>query len=163
MSKLTHFGEWSDRYNERQSYFSGSEYGQKLCECGIKDPNECFQLSNSQNMCNCDQKDPVERKDIGYITNMVRTFICFVLYLPKYLKCFLILEFYCYLISIYFLINSAIAGMSQTGGQGGRTPPQFLADQLTLSRPGGAHYPHPVLHAPPDFQTLRHAWTPLHS
>ena len=83
MSKLTHFGEWSDRYNERQSYFSGSEYGQKLCECGIKDPNECFQLSNSQNMCNCDQKDPVERNDIGYITNMVRTFICFVLYLPK--------------------------------------------------------------------------------
>ena len=51
------------------------------------------------------------------------------------------------------------AGMSQAGGQGGRTPPQFLADQLTLSRPGGgAHYPHPVLHAPPDFQTLRHAW-----
>ena len=74
MSKLTHFGEWSDRYNERQSYFSGSEYGKKLCDCGIKDPNECFQLSNSQNMCNCDQKDPVERNDIGYITNMVRTF-----------------------------------------------------------------------------------------
>ena len=47
--------------------------------------------------------------------------------------------------------------MSQTGGQGGAYAPQFLADQLTLSRPGGAHYPHPVLHAPPDFQTLRHA------
>ena len=43
------------------------------------------------------------------------------------------------------------------GRQGGRTPPQFLADQLTLSRPWGAHYPHPVLLAPPDFQTLRHA------
>merc|ERR1712008_306957 len=33
LSKLTHFGEWSDRYNERQSYFSGSEYGKKLCDC----------------------------------------------------------------------------------------------------------------------------------
>ena len=44
-----------------------------------------------------------------------------------------------------------------SGGAGGAKAPQFLADQLTLSRPGGAHYPHPVLHAPPDFQTLRHA------
>ena len=57
--------------------------------------------------------------------------------------------------------KTPVPGMSQTGGQGGRTPPQFLADQLTLSRPGGAHYPHPVLHAPPDFQTLRHACTVL--
>ncbi len=48
--------------------------------------------------------------------------------------------------------------MSQAGGQGGRTPPQFLVDQLTLSRPGGAHYPHPLLPAPPDFLTLGHAW-----
>ena len=29
------------------------------------------------------------------------------------------------------------------------------ADQLTLSQPGGAHYPHPVVRATPDFQTLR--------
>ena len=32
---------------------------------------------------------------------------------------------------------------------------KILAYQLTLSQPGGAHYPHPVLQAPPDFQTLR--------
>ena len=51
------------------------------------------------------------------------------------------------------------SGMLEGGRQGGglRPPPQFLADQLTLSRPRGAHYPHPVLLAPPDFQTLRHA------
>ena len=42
-----------------------------------------------------------------------------------------------------------ISGLSQAGG------PHFLEDQLTLSQPGGAHYPHPVLRAPPDFQTLR--------
>ena len=36
-----------------------------------------------------------------------------------------------------------------------RAPPHFLADQLTLSQARGAHYPHPVLCAPPDFQTLR--------
>ena len=41
------------------------------------------------------------------------------------------------------------------GGLWGLKPPQFLADQLTLSKPGGAHSPHPVLRAPPDFQTLR--------
>ena len=34
---------------------------------------------------------------------------------------------------------------------GGQPPPQILADQLTLSLPGGTHYPHPVLPAPPDF------------
>jgi hypothetical protein len=32
-----------------------------------------------------------------------------------------------------------------------------LADQLTLSQPGGAHYPHPVVRATQDFQTLRRA------
>ena len=48
------------------------------------------------------------------------------------------------------------SGLSQGGGAGGASaPPQILADQLTLSQPGGAHYPHPVLQAPPDFQTLR--------
>ena len=38
--------------------------------------------------------------------------------------------------------------------RGGRAP-NFLAYQLTLSQPGRAHYPHPVLCAPPDLQTLR--------
>ena len=42
-------------------------------------------------------------------------------------------------------------------GAGGARAPHLLADQLTLSQPGGAHYPHPVLRAPPPshFQTLR--------
>ena len=43
------------------------------------------------------------------------------------------------------------AGMQQAGGRRGHVPPHFLADQLTLSQPGRAHYPHPVLCAPPDF------------
>ena len=43
---------------------------------------------------------------------------------------------------------------SKVGGRGGSRPPQILADQLTLSRPGGTHYPHPVLPAPPGFLTL---------
>ena len=37
-------------------------------------------------------------------------------------------------------------------------PTHFLANQLTLSQPGGAHYPHPVLCALPNFQTLRRPW-----
>ena len=45
-----------------------------------------------------------------------------------------------------------------SGGLRGLKPSQFLADQLTLSQPGGAHSPHPVLRAPPDFQTLRRPW-----
>jgi len=43
------------------------------------------------------------------------------------------------------------AGPSQGGGWGG-PPPQSLADQLTLSHPGGPHYPHPVLLAPRNFR-----------
>ena len=60
----------------------------------------------------------------------------------------------CYIPTIWQMYNP---GLSQAGGLGG-----LWADQLTLSRPGGAHYPHPVLLAPPpDFQTLRHAWEEL--
>ena len=73
---MTNFGEWSDRSGEKQTYFSGSLYGIKTCECGEMSPkknNTCFKLPNvgSSNKCNCDQKDPVERHDAGYITNMV--------------------------------------------------------------------------------------------
>ena len=40
-------------------------------------------------------------------------------------------------------------------GSGGACTPPLLADQLTLSQPGGVHYPHPILHTPlPDFQTF---------
>ena len=54
--------------------------------------------------------------------------------------------------------DSNTAGPSQAGGPRGHVPPHFLADQLTLSQPGGAHYPHPVVRATPDFQTLRRPW-----
>ena len=43
-------------------------------------------------------------------------------------------------------------GLSQAGGPGG----QFLADQLTLSQPGGANYAHHITKwPPPDFQNFR--------
>ena len=38
--------------------------------------------------------------------------------------------------------------VASRGAGGNVPPPQFLTDQLTLSQPG-AHYPHPVLRAPP--------------
>ena len=42
--------------------------------------------------------------------------------------------------------------------QGGAYASPVFGRSVTLSRPGGgAHYPHQVLLAPPDFQTLRHA------
>ena len=44
--------------------------------------------------------------------------------------------------------------MSEAGG-GGALAPQFLADQLTLSQPGGHIMPTTLLRAPPDLQTLR--------
>ena len=42
------------------------------------------------------------------------------------------------------------------GGRGGaRAPLLFGRSAHPISTRGGAHYPHPVLSAPPDFQTLR--------
>ena len=39
-------------------------------------------------------------------------------------------------------------GCRKRGAKGAQAP-QFLADQLTLSQPEGAHSPHPVLRVPP--------------
>ena len=39
--------------------------------------------------------------------------------------------------------------------------PPILANQLTLSQGGGAHYAHQIILAPPDFQTLRRPWVVL--
>ena len=52
----------------------------------------------------------------------------------------------------YVMIQS---GMQQGGGQRGQLPPQILADQLTLSQPGGADYAHhSTTCPPPGFLTL---------
>ena len=45
------------------------------------------------------------------------------------------------------------------GGPGGARAPQFLADQLTLSQPGGHIMPTTLLRATPDFQTLWRPWS----
>ena len=47
-----------------------------------------------------------------------------------------------------------MAGMQQGGGQRGQLPPQILADQLTLSQPGGADYAHHSITCPPGCLTL---------
>ena len=44
--------------------------------------------------------------------------------------------------------------MQQGEGQGGQLPPQILADQLTLSQPGGADYAHHSTTCTPWFLTL---------
>ena len=42
--------------------------------------------------------------------------------------------------------------MLEAKGQGGRTPLQILADQLTLSQPEGADYAHPLQWHPRIFR-----------
>ena len=44
--------------------------------------------------------------------------------------------------------------MQQAGGPGGHVPPHFLADQLTLSQPGGGTLSPPSTMCPPRFLTL---------
>ena len=48
------------------------------------------------------------------------------------------------------------------GGLRGLEPPQFLAEQLILSQPGGQIIPTTVLRAPPRFQTFRRACRTSH-
>jgi len=55
---------------------------------------------------------------------------------------------------LYWFDYITVAGMQQGGGQGGQLPPQILADQLTLSQPGGADYAHHSTTCPPGFLTL---------
>ena len=65
------------------------------------------------------------------------------------------------IISIFNLQKLKHLGVSNQGcrkrGAGGALAPQFLAEQLTLSQPGGQIMPTTVLWALPDFQTLRRA------
>ena len=69
-------------------------------------------------------------------------------------------QFFIYLFQPIFLAQRPRLDLNiqarRKRGAGGARAPHFLADQLTLSQPGGgAHHPHPVLCALPDFQTLR--------
>ena len=59
------------------------------------------------------------------------------------------------------MIVMRMQGCRKGVGARGAQDPQFLAHQLTLSQPGGAHSPHPLLRAPPDFQTLGRSWNVL--
>ena len=53
---------------------------------------------------------------------------------------------------------SKYSGLLQVGGLGGPAP-QFLADQFTLSQPGGHILPTQYyVPPPPDFQNLRRPW-----
>ena len=45
-------------------------------------------------------------------------------------------------------------GLSQVGGLGDLSPPQFLAEKLTLSQQGGHIMPITVLQGPPKFWEL---------
>ena len=77
---MTGIGAWIDRSGERQTYFSGANYGQKLCACALEEPtdnsttksNNCFSHPfGPEKKCNCDISDTNLRHDKGYITNMV--------------------------------------------------------------------------------------------
>lgn len=66
LAKLENIACWRDRHGQEQHYFSGQNYGNHICECGLK--NNCY-LLETMNVCNCDQKDPFWRQDAGFITN----------------------------------------------------------------------------------------------
>ena len=69
-------------------------------------------------------------------TNIKQRFYLLDLFSLRHLLCFL-----------------STSGLSQAEGPGGLVPPQFLADQLTLSQPG-AHYAHHITMCPSGFSDL---------
>ena len=81
-------------------------------------------------------------------------------------RCYHIYEFYGNMFILIFCLRATMwQSCRNLGGEGqerGRSPLQILADQLTLSEPGGQIMPTIWLYAPPDFQTFRHPWTDRH-
>ena len=52
---------------------------------------------------------------------------------------------------LWFGSEYAYAGLSQAGGLGESVPPPLFDRSVNPISTRGAHYPHPVLCAPPDF------------
>ena len=59
--------------------------------------------------------------------------------------------------SLILISNIVFRAVAKGGGLGGISPPVFGKSVNPISN-RGAHYPHPALLAPPDFQTLRRHW-----
>ena len=57
------------------------------------------------------------------------------------------------LVKVYIPIVT-LQGCSKGGGRGAAAPPQILADQLTLSQPGGTDYAHLITTGTPGFSDL---------
>ena len=61
-------GTWVNRNNGNETYFTGSNSGTHICECGLTD--SCSD-SEHLNTCNCDASElPIEQFDAGVITDM---------------------------------------------------------------------------------------------
>jgi len=59
---------WEDRNNEINNYFTGSNYGNHMCDCH-NHPDGCAEEAVYNNTCNCDANLPAPLKDTGIITN----------------------------------------------------------------------------------------------
>jgi hypothetical protein len=56
---------WVDKNGEEQYYWTGSNSGTHICECGVT--NSCF---HEEQMCNCDSSVPSWFSDDGTLTGM---------------------------------------------------------------------------------------------
>ena len=64
--------------------------------------------------------------------------------------------------SVPLIFVGNLAGLSSLGVPGMPWHSQILADQLTLSEPGGAGYAHHITTGTPDFQTFLRPWVVLY-
>ena len=62
----------------------------------------------------------------------------------------------------FIMLHDRLQARRKRGGRGGPCPPHFLADQLTLSQPGGGTLPPPSTMCPPRFSDLATALHCIH-
>ena len=61
-------GTWVNRNGGNETYFTGSNHGTHICDCGVK--KECSDTEHN-NVCNCDAAElPIGQVDSGVITDM---------------------------------------------------------------------------------------------
>lgn len=61
-------GTWVNRNGGNESYFTGSNSGTHMCECGL---TQTCSDSEHNNVCNCDASElPIEQNDSGIITDV---------------------------------------------------------------------------------------------
>jgi len=69
MDESINYAFWEDRHGEKNIYYTGSNYGEHVCDCHYTEEG-CMEEETKHNKCNCDANLPIPASDTGTITNV---------------------------------------------------------------------------------------------